>query len=70
MFCCNVTTGPVKPCNSDRADEIRALAQRTEAADAWRALEATGRTIKALSTNANLRLALDALFLDYPGLES
>ncbi|MCY3834381.1 MAG: hypothetical protein OXG85_15310 [Chloroflexi bacterium] len=60
----------VKPCNSDRADEIRALAQRIEAREALLALEATRRTIRALSTNANLRLALDALCLDYPMLES
>lgn len=57
---------PVKPCNSDRAEAIRALAQRIEARDARLALEATRRTIHALSTNANLRLALDALCLDYP----
>jgi len=60
---------PVKPCNSDRADEIRTLAMRIEPASALRALHATQRTIDALATNANLRLALDALLLDYPGLE-
>lgn len=60
---------PVKPSNSDRADEIRALAARTEARAAREALEATGRALDALSTNANLRLLLDALLLDYPGLE-
>lgn len=60
---------PVKPCNSDRRDQIRALAARLEPAAALAALAATGRTLQALDTNANLRLALDALFLDYPGLE-
>lgn len=60
---------PVKPCNSDRADEIRTLALRIEPGSARAALEATRRTIDALSTNANVRLALDALFLEYPGLE-
>ena len=60
---------PVKPCNSDRADEIRSLALRIEPASARAALESTSRTIDALSTNANVRLALDALFLDYPGLD-
>lgn len=60
---------PVKPCNSDRRDEIRALASGIEAARALAALEATRRTLRSLDTNANLRLALDALFLDYPGLE-
>ena len=59
---------PVKPCNSDRADEIRSLAARSSARDAQGALVATRRTIEALATNANIRLALDALLLDYPGL--
>ena len=60
---------PVKLCNSDRAGEIRALAARISAGDARDALRATLSTIDALATNANLRLALDALLLDYPGLE-
>ena len=60
---------PVKPSNSDRAEEIRLLAARMEPASAYCALAMTRRTIEALSTNANLRLALDALLLDYPGLE-
>lgn len=60
---------PVKPCNSDRADEIRTLALSIEPGNARDALEATRRTIESLSTNANVRLALDALFLEYPGLE-
>ena len=60
---------PVKPCNSDRADEIRSLAARTSSRDAQDALAATLRTIDALATNANIRLALDALLLEYPGLE-
>ena len=66
LQCCD---SPVKPCNSDRSAQIRALAGRLETAAALAALHATGRTLQALSTNANLRLALDALFLDYPGLE-
>ena len=60
---------PVKPGNSDRADEIGALAQRIDAGDALAALHATRRALDALSTNANIRLSLDALFLDYPGLD-
>ena len=60
---------PVKPCNSDRRAQIRDLAARLEPAAALAALTATGRALQALDTNANLRLALDALFLDYPGLE-
>ena len=60
---------PVKPCNSARKDEIRALVMRMNAAGASRAMNATRRTLNALTTNANLRLALDVLFLDYPGLD-
>ena len=60
---------PVKPCNGDRRDEIRALARRIGAARALAALKATRRMLQTLDTNANLRLALDALFLDYPGLD-
>lgn len=60
---------PVKPANSDHADAIRALSMRIEPSSAQAALKATRRTMDALATNANIRLALDALFLDYPGLE-
>ena len=61
---------PVKPCNSDRRDEIQALASRISSERAYAALDATGNTLRALDTNANLRLALDSLFLSYPGLEA
>ncbi len=61
---------PVKPCNSDRHSEIRDLANRISSERAYAALEATGNTLRALDTNANLRLALDSLFLSYPGLET
>ncbi len=61
---------PVKPCNVDRREEIRALAERVTAASALGALEATGGCLRALDTNANPRLALDALFLSYPGLDA
>ncbi len=60
---------PVKPCNSDRKDEIRALAMRVNPAQALHALNATRRAARALETNANVRLALDVLFLEYPGLD-
>ena len=60
---------PVKPCNSDRKDEIRALAMRANPTQALDALNATRRTARALDTNANVRLALDVLFLEYPGLD-
>lgn len=60
---------PVKPCNSDRVDEILSLVARTSVRDVQGALAATRRTMEALATNANIRLALDALLLEYPGLE-
>jgi DNA polymerase III subunit delta' len=60
---------PVKPCNSDRKEEIRTLVTQLDSAKAYSAMDATRRTLKALSTNANVRLALDVLFLDYPGLD-
>ena len=59
---------PVKPCNVDRQDEIRALAQSVSAEAALNALNATSQCLRSLDTNANPRLALDALFLSYPGL--
>ena len=60
---------PVKPCNSDRKDEIRALALQHQDDAALVAMHATRRTLRALDTNANVRLLLDALFLDYPRLD-
>ena len=56
------------PCNSDRSADIQALASQLEISAAHAAITATRGTMNALSTNANLRLLLDALFLDYPGL--
>ena len=59
----------VKPCNSDRRGEIRSLASQFPDDAVLEAMRATRRVIQALDTNANVRLLLDALFLDYPGLE-
>ena len=66
LQCCD---SPVKPCNSDRHDEISALASRLDSATAYAALKATQSLMQSLQTNANIRLALDALVLDYPGLD-
>ena len=65
LHCCG---SPVKPCNVDRHAEIRALAGRISAGSARAALAATAEALRALDTNANPRLLLDALFLTYPGL--
>ena len=55
--------------SSDRRDEIQRLAGGLAVGDALRALEATRRSLQMLSTNANVRLALEVLFLEYPGLD-
>lgn len=58
---------PIKPCNSDRIVQIQQWSQRMGADAALRGLKAT-RTLlyDTLQTNANVRLALEALMLDYP----
>lgn len=58
---------PVKPCNTDRLVEIQQWAQRIPREAALNALQATRRTLyQTLETNANVRLALEALMLAYP----
>jgi DNA polymerase-3 subunit delta' len=54
--------------NYDCAGQITALALGAGAEGAERALLATNRTLDYLSRNANTRLALEVLTLDYPGL--
>ncbi len=62
---------PVKPCNSDRHVQMQQLVQRIQPEDALHALQATRRTLnETLKTNASVRLALEVLFLDYPGLKA
>jgi len=61
---------PVKPCNSDRHVQIQQIVQRTQPEEALRAIKATRAMLnETIKTNANVRLALEVLFLDYPGLE-
>lgn len=57
---------PVKPSNIDRYVEIQQIVQRINPQAAQQALRATQRTLNLLDTNANVRLALEILFLDYP----
>jgi DNA polymerase III subunit delta' len=60
---------PVKPCNSDRQKDIEQLVQRIQPQDALHALQATRTMLtETLRTNANMRMAFEVLFLDYPGL--
>lgn len=55
--------------NIDREATLRSLAYATPAEDVVQALRATRTTLTTLTTtNAGVRLALDILMLDYPGL--
>lgn len=56
--------------NADRAPQLQRLAQGMTPQAALTALRATGETLAHLSRNVNMRLALEVLFLDYPGLNS
>jgi DNA polymerase-3 subunit delta' len=59
-------SGPV--VNIDRESAIEGLARRFLPDDSLRALKATRELLGSLHLNLNLRLALEVLFLDYPGL--
>jgi hypothetical protein len=60
---------PIKPCNSDRIIELQQLVQMIQPKDALRALQSTRKMLnETLKTNANVRMAFEVLFLDYPGL--
>jgi len=61
---------PVKPCNTDRRVEMQQLLMNIQPNEALKALQVTRTMLsKTLSTNANVRLALEAMMLDYPNLE-
>jgi DNA polymerase-3 subunit delta' len=54
--------------NLDRSTEIEELAARLGVEPAQRAVAGIGRTFDLLDSNANTRLALDVLLLDFPSL--
>jgi DNA polymerase-3 subunit delta' len=56
------------PANLDRLDALKRLANSMTPDEALSSLKATRRTLDDLTKNLNLRLALEVLFLDYPGL--
>ncbi len=58
----------VSPANADREEALRQLARMVAPEDALRAMRATRDTLHNLMYNLNLRLALEVMFLDYPGL--
>ncbi|NDJ62170.1 MAG: DNA polymerase III subunit [Chloroflexi bacterium] len=64
-----LTTGSgLTVSNLDRADQLEQLAERVSEEEALAALRATQQLLRLLNTNANVRLALEVLMLDYPGL--
>ena len=58
----------LEPSNVDRADTLDQLSRYVAADEALKALNATQMALKTLQTNANTRLTLEIMFLDYPGL--
>lgn len=61
---------PVKPANTDHHVQLQQLVQRTNAESLEGALVATRKAISTLNnTNAQPRLALEVMLLDYPGLD-
>lgn len=56
----------VEPTNIDRAYALETLAARYPSESMLAALTATRGTLQTLTTNANTRLALEVMFLDYP----
>lgn len=56
------------PANIDREETLRQLAGTLTPDEALKALRATRQTLHNLVYNLNLRLALEVMFLDYPGL--
>ncbi len=62
------TSSQAPVTNYDCAGQITALALDAGAEKAERALLATNRTLDYLARNANTRLALEVLALEYPGL--
>jgi DNA polymerase-3 subunit delta' len=60
---------PVKPANSDRHLEIQQIVQRVQPDEARAAVEATQKAIRVITnTNAHVRMVLEVMMLDYPGL--
>ncbi len=60
------TRSELEPTNIDRAASLELLADRYPPETMLAALNATRGTLEMLNTNANIRLALEVMFLDYP----
>lgn len=64
-----ITQGtPLTPANKDRYESLERLSATLAPEEALAALQATRSLLNNLTLNLNLRLALEVLFLDYPGL--
>ena len=63
-----VEKSPVKLCNVDRTEVMQDLVKTISPEEALTALRATQTLLQNLAYNVNVRLALEILFLDYPGL--
>ncbi len=63
-----LTSSPVAPVNADRRSLLTQLTREITLEQAQAALLATRRAIQDLRENVNMRLALEVMFLDYPGL--
>jgi DNA polymerase-3 subunit delta' len=62
---------PVMPCNLDRLSVLNDLTERINADQALKALRATNFLLEdTLYTNANVRLALEVMLMDYPASKS
>lgn len=59
---------PVKPVNTDRRTHLQQLLYTIDGREALAALKATQDMLDTLNTNASPRLALEVMFLSYPGL--
>ncbi|MBZ0278151.1 MAG: hypothetical protein K8I60_18540 [Anaerolineae bacterium] len=60
---------PQPLANPDREEALRRLALHMDTDEAFTALKATRDLLGQLSLNVNIRLALEVMFLDYPGLK-
>ncbi|MBE0690789.1 MAG: hypothetical protein IH587_11775, partial [Anaerolineae bacterium] len=63
-----ITGSNVDLMHADRESHLRQLAMLVSEAETLTALHATQTLLSTLKTNANVRLALEVMLLDYPGL--
>ncbi len=71
LLACN--GNPANLTNINRREEINQLARRMDSAASLRAVQATRKAMNSFdpnrNINSNVRLVLDVLFLEYPGLD-